>query len=81
MAESAQNDRPSVAMSVPRCRHLRTNGMYIFDGDEHPEGTDADEYESSGAWCQRTMKSYGPDDDLVGRRECRDSSRPCYEPL
>ena len=58
------------------CRHLRTNGMYVFDSVP-----DDDEYETSGAWCQRTMKPFGPDDDFVGRRECRDSGRPCYEPL
>ena len=58
------------------CRHLRTNGMYVFDAIP-----DDDEYETSGAWCQRTMKPFGPDDDFVGRRECRDSGRPCYEPL
>ncbi len=61
------------------CRHLRTNGMYIFDGD--PDGTDGDEYEPSAFWCLQTMKAFGPDDEFVGRRECRDSGRPCYEPL
>ncbi len=58
------------------CRHLRSNGTYIFDNV--PEDED---YETSGAWCQQTMKCFGPDDDLVGRRECRDSGRSCYEPL
>jgi hypothetical protein len=78
VAETTPNEsapgRPE-SLAAP-CRHLRTNGMYVFDNV--PED---DEYESSGAWCQRTMKSFGPDDDFVGRRECRDSGRSCYEPL
>ena len=53
--------------------------MYIFDG--RPDGTDDDDYEPSAFWCLQTMKAFGPDDDLVGRRECRDCGRPCYEPL
>ncbi len=40
-----------------------------------------DDYEPSACWCLHTMKNFGPDDDLVGRRECRDSGRSCYEPL
>lgn len=63
------------ALAAP-CRFLRTNGMYLFDTPP-----DDDEYESSGYWCQQTMKVFGPDDDRVGRRECRDPGRPCYEPL
>ena len=53
--------------------------MYI-----HGEGSDedtAENYDSSSFWCTTTMKSFGPDDDMVGGRECRDPSRSCYEPL
>jgi hypothetical protein len=78
MAESAPDesapDEPA-ALAVP-CRHLRSNGMYLFDSPP-----DDDEYEASGSWCQHTMKPFGPDDQMVGRRECRDSGRACYEPL
>jgi hypothetical protein len=81
MADTAPNELAGAGPgpTAPPCRHLRTNGMYIFDGQ--PDGTDEDDYEPSGFWCLRTMKAFGPDDDLVGRRECRDSGRPCYEPL
>ena len=77
MADTAPDEsapaRPA-SLAAP-CRHLRSNGMYIFDNP--PD----DEYEPSGSWCQLTMKPFGPDDDFVSRRECRDSGRPCYEPL
>ena len=53
--------------------------MYLFD--VLPEGDEGYEYGSSACWCQRTMKAIGPDDDLVGLRECREASRPCYEPF
>jgi hypothetical protein len=75
MADHAPNDTAAGAPAAP-CRHLRYNGMYIFDGQ-----SDDDDEEASACWCLQTMKSYGPDDSLVGRRECRDSGRPCYEPL
>jgi hypothetical protein len=81
VADTAPNETPRSgpgSLAAP-CRHLRTNGMYIFDGAS--DGTDDDDYEPSACWCLQTMKSFGPDDDLVGRRECRDSGRPCYEPL
>jgi hypothetical protein len=71
-------DRGSSPPGVP-CRYLRTNGMYIFDG--RPGDTEDDDYEPSSFWCLRTMKAFGPDDDFVGRRECCDSGRACYEPL
>jgi hypothetical protein len=53
--------------------------MYIFDS--RPDGGEDDDYEPSACWCLLTSKSFGPDDDLVGSRECRDSGRSCYEPL
>jgi hypothetical protein len=79
MAETTPNDRPVVTVRSPVCRHLRTNGMYIFDGAS--EGAADDDYEPSACWCLQTMKSFGPDDDLVGRRDCRNAGRSCYEPL
>jgi len=81
VADTAPNESagPAHGALAAPCRYLRSNGMYIFDG--RPDGTDDDDYEPSGSWCLQTMKAFGPDDDLVGRRECRDSGRPCYEPL
>lgn len=78
MADAAPEDAAPARPDPPAatCRHLRNNGMYVFDGIP-----DDEDYESSGYWCQRTMKTFGPDDDLVGRRECREPGRSCYEPL
>jgi hypothetical protein len=81
MADPAPNESAAPAsrpLGAP-CRHLRSNSMYIFDG--RPDGSEDDDYEPSGCWCLLTMKAFGPDDELVGRRDCRDSSRSCYEPL
>lgn len=61
------------------CRHLRSNGMYIFD--RMPDGDDEGDYEPSACWCLHTMTNYGPDDRFVELRECRDPARSCYEPL
>jgi hypothetical protein len=74
MASSEPNELPVV---VPPCRHMRTAGMYVY-GDR---GHEAEDYDSSSYWCTETMKSFGPDDEMVGGRECRDPSRSCYEPL
>jgi hypothetical protein len=63
----------------PVCRHLRSNSMYTAEG--RPDGIEDDDYEPSACWCLLTSKPIGPDDDLVCRRACRDSGRPCYEPL
>ena len=60
------------------CRHLRSKGMYVFnDGAIDP----SDEYDSTIFWCMNTMKSFGPDDDLVDRNGCRNPGRSCYEPV
>lgn len=79
--EPASND-PAAPASRPLatpCRHLRSNSMYIFD--VVPDGGEDDDYEPSACWCLLTSKAFGPDDDLVSRRDCRDSGRSCYEPL
>ena len=77
MASTERNELPVVDAGLSPCRHLRTAGMYIY-GDGAQE---AEDYDSSSYWCTETMKSFGPDDDMVGGRECRNPSRPCYEPL
>jgi hypothetical protein len=81
MADPASIEDGAAALR-PRaglCRYLRSNGMYIFDAQ--PGGSDDPDYEPSGCWCLQTMKLFGPDDDLVGPQECRDSDRACYEPV
>jgi len=52
--------------------------MYIYTdglGGRTEEG-----YDHSSCWCLKTMKNFGPDDDLVSGQDCRDESRSCYEP-
>jgi len=79
MASSEPNELPVVEQPASPCRHLRNKGMYVYtDGQEIDT---EDDYDSTNYWCFETMKAFGPDDQIVGGRECRDSSRPCYEPL
>jgi hypothetical protein len=80
MADTEPTDELPVidTQSVP-CRHLRTKGMYVYT-DGTTEET-AEDFDSSVYWCIHTMKSFGPDDDMVGGRECRDTARSCYEPF
>ncbi len=79
--ESVSEPRKTESAARPPaiCRHLRSNGMYIFDGlSRDAEGED---YEPSSCWCLHTMKNFGPDDSFVGVAECRGPERSCYEPL
>jgi len=68
---------PAESTAAP-CRHLRNKGMYVnTDGQgEAPDG-----YDNTIFWCVQTMKGFGPDDEMVGREDCRDVSRSCYQPL
>ena len=53
--------------------------MYVYtDGTG---GEAHDDYDNTIYWCLKTMKGFGPDDDLAGGRLCRDTARTCYEPL
>ena len=80
MANAEPNEQlPLVDARLALCRHLRTAGMYIYE--DGADGADAEDYDSSSYWCTETMKSFGPDDEMVGGRECRDPSRSCFEPL
>lgn len=60
------------------CRHLRNKGMYVYqDGSGEPH----DDYDNTVYWCVKTMKGYGPDDEMVGRDDCTIPERTCYEPI
>lgn len=60
------------------CRHLRNKGMYVYtDGS----GSRHDDYDNTIYWCLKSMKGFGPDDEMVDRESCSDSSRSCYQPL
>ena len=59
------------------CRHLRSKGMYVYTDDTSTdESLDCD---NTIFWCQKTLKDIGPDDGFVGREDCCDSARGCYE--
>ena len=68
----------STTPGVP-CRHLRSAGMYLYTDGSRDESSE--NYDGSSYWCSATMKCFGPDDGMVGGRECRDSARPCHEAL
>ncbi|MHC5544406.1 hypothetical protein ACYOEI_39760 [Singulisphaera rosea] len=79
MPGAEPNDElPIVESSVP-CRHLRNKGMYVYTdglgGNEHAD------YDNTIYWCLKSMKGFGPDDEMVGGEDCRDASRTCYEPF
>ena len=53
--------------------------MYVYtDGASRDPDKD---YDNTIYWCLKTMKGFGPDDELVDRRDCCDPTRSCYEPL
>jgi hypothetical protein len=71
-----QTELPVVPAS-PCCR-LRSKGMYVYTSGEG--GESHDDYDSSAYWCLKTMKGFGPDDEVVDRPGCSNSARTCYEP-
>ena len=70
---------PSAPLAGP-CRHLRNKGMYVYTDGLAGETRD-DDNDGSIYWCQQTMKSFGPDDEFVDRRDCRAPGRSCYEAI
>jgi hypothetical protein len=79
MADTDPDLLPTIDSQAAPCRHLRNKGMYVYtDGVDDDT---AEDFDSTVYWCLQTMKNFGPDDEMVGGRECRDPSRPCYEPL
>jgi hypothetical protein len=79
MAANSEPNALPVVETISPCLHLRNKGMYIYTDGTGNEDDDDDG--GTNYWCMKTMKCFGPDDDLVGGRLCRDSSRTCYEPI
>jgi hypothetical protein len=79
MPDIAVDPLPVIEPRVVPCRHLRSVGMYLYPDRSHDDTSD--HFDSSAYWCAQTMKSFGPNDDQVGGRECRDPSRSCHEPI
>ena len=40
-----------------------------------------EDYDNTIYWCLKTMKEYGPDDEMVAGPDCRNPERTCYEPF
>jgi hypothetical protein len=53
--------------------------MYLYSDGADRESLE--QYSSSICWCHKTMNGFGPDDDMVGWADCRNTSRACYTPL
>jgi hypothetical protein len=71
--------QPEPVLSSVPCRHLRNKGMYVYsDGNG---GEAHDDYDNTIYWCVKTMKEYGPDDEIVGGPDCHNTLRTCYEPF
>jgi len=69
---------PALTVIGPSCRHLRSKAMYVYT-----DGASQEEYEESDStnfWCLQSMKAFGPDDEPVTGRDCRNATRSCYEP-
>jgi hypothetical protein len=79
MPNTDPTDFPIVDQPVAPCRHLRNKGMYVYSDGQECE-TD-DDYDTTVYWCLKSLKNFGPDDEIVGRSECCDPSRACYEPI
>jgi len=76
----ASEPSPQPPSSSP-CRHLRHAGMLVrSDGLAQSQDPNHD-YDNTIHWCLKTTKGFGPDDDMVDGRACRDPSRSCHQPL
>ncbi|AMV38800.1 hypothetical protein [Planctomyces sp. SH-PL62] len=61
----------------PPCRHLRFKGMYVYT--DVSASTEPGDHDNTIFWCQKTLKDVGPDQGFVGREDCRETWRSCYE--
>ena len=81
MTSTNSNDLPVVepAPVTAPCRHLRSKGMYVYTDGQY--GQADEDYDNTAYWCLKSMRNFGPDDEIVGRPECNEPSRTCYEPI
>ena len=70
-------DEPAPSPPGPPCLYLRSKGMFVYTDDSASEETS--DYDNTIFWCQKTLKDIGPDEGFVGRDDCRDTARGCYE--
>lgn len=72
-----QDEAPGESQPGPPCQYLRSKGMYVYTDDSASE--ESLDYDNTIFWCQKTLKDIGPDEGFVGREDCRDAARACYE--
>ena len=53
MTSPETNDLPVQGPVVPRCRHLRNKGMYVFSDGQGREPHE--DYDNSIFWCLKTL--------------------------
>jgi hypothetical protein len=75
MPDAPSPDSPPAEATASPCRHLRSKGMYVYTDGQTPAH---DDYDNTIYWCLKTMKGFGPDDDMVNGEECRNPARSCY---
>jgi len=51
--------------------------MYVYTDDSGSE--ESSDYDNTIFWCQKTLRDIGPDHGIVGREDCRETVRGCYE--
>lgn len=59
----------------PRCMHLHSTSLAVH-GDA---GAMDDQGVMRDAWCIRTGRPLGPDNDGVGLKVCSDPDRGCFQ--
>ena len=74
---SERLDSAAEAIVAPPCRFLRSKGMYVYTDGSY--GESHEDYDNTIYWCQKTQKDFGPDHAYVGRPDCCEASRGCYE--
>ena len=76
MADPAE-EAPGTPELGPPCRYLRFKGMYVYTDETSTD--EPQDYDNTIFWCQKTLRDMGPDDNFVGRDDCRETGRTCYE--
>ena len=66
-------------MTCIPCRNLRNKGACT--STTASTARSHDDYDNTVYWCVKTMKGFGPDDEMVTREDCTLPERTCYEPL
>ena len=77
MAHRRSFDFPEPVFQPP-CRHLRSKAIYVTGNPDPDDASEAGSHRYS-CWCNRTLRTIGPDEAPVERGGCI-IGRDCYEP-